>query len=138
MAIDYLPTTALDNISITMTASSIWACWSRRLFSRKAHSPSDSGPVALDPWLFYVSPLQLWLDGLVYVVGKAETLDNTWLPIFSVASSHLRLVFSRIHHEHCPTAAFLLQWEVGGMLLLGFVLEASVLQMSATRRLCVR
>lgn len=73
--------------------------------------------------MFYVSPLQLWLDRLVDVVGKAGTMDNSWLPVFTIASSHLRLVHARLHHEGRPIAAFFFQWEVGGMLLLGFALE---------------
>lgn len=55
-------------------------------------------------------------------------MDNSWLPVFTTASSRLRSIFSAIRSDHRPKMAFLLKWEMGGMLLLGIALEASVLQ----------
>lgn len=111
-------------------AASFCGRWAERLFTRRI--TSHSGPVALDPLLFYVSPLQLWLNRLVHMVSTTGTMDDSWLPVFTIASSHLRLVFARIHSENQPKTKFSFQWEVDGMLLLGVVLEASAILTAST------
>lgn len=88
------------------------------------NSTPQDGPVASNPLLFYVSPLQLWLDQLVEVVNKTGTMETDWLPVFTIATSHLRSVLAKIHSNHRAKAVFLCQWETGGMLVLGFTLEA--------------
>lgn len=85
----------------------------------------QSGPVATDPLFYYLSPLQLWLGQVVSLVNRTGTVENEWLPAFTRASAHLRSVLARIRSEHGPKAAFMFQWETGGMLLLGVFLEVN-------------
>lgn len=92
-----------------------------------------NGPIAHDPLLFYVSPLQSWLDRLVALVSKTGTMETDWLPVFTIASTHLRSVLARIHTRQRPRAAFLCQWETGGMFLLGVSLEVRGLSSGADR-----
>ncbi|KAF3767031.1 P-loop containing nucleoside triphosphate hydrolase protein [Cryphonectria parasitica EP155] len=103
-----------------MTTSSSGHWLSKALFWT---TKQQDGPVAIDPLLYYVSPLQLWLGKLVSAVNKTGIMENEWLPVFSKASAHLRLVFAKIRSEHGAKAAFIFQWETGGMLLLGVTLE---------------
>lgn len=92
------------------------------------NSKLQDGPVAFNPLLFYASPLQLWLDRLVAMVNKTGTMETDWLPVFTIATSHLRSVFARgriqSHHRTKAIFLFLCQWETGGMLALGVTLEA--------------
>lgn len=85
----------------------------------------QSGPITTDPLLYYLSPLQLWLGQVVSLVNRTGTIENEWLPVFTRASAHLRSVFARIRSEHGPKAAFMFQWETGGMLLLSIALEVN-------------
>lgn len=99
--------------------------WRRWLYRRP---PMDlepqHGPVALNPLLSSISPLQLWLDRLVALVNSTGTLETRWLPVFTIASSRLRSVFAKIQSGRHARARFFCQWETGGMLILGVALEA--------------
>ncbi|KAJ9137445.1 Spermidine/putrescine import ATP-binding protein potA [Pleurostoma richardsiae] len=81
------------------------------------------GPVAKDPLLFYLSPLQLWVGRLVARVNESGDMENSWLPKFTKASQHLRGIFNQLRRGSGLKAALLLNWEMAGMLLLGGILE---------------
>ncbi|KAM7198968.1 multidrug resistance-associated protein 4 [Rhypophila sp. PSN 637] len=102
---------------------------------------ADGEPIAIDPPLFFVSPFQLWVGRLVSRVNKSGgVLDDRWLPKFpSRGSASLRRIFSEFV-KACPESgssrgpwAFVLQFEVGVMVMLGFVLEllSSILSLLA-------
>lgn len=75
------------------------------------------------PRLFFLSPIQLWLGPLISKVTKSETLDDDWLPEFAQSATLLRDVFAPLKGEHASFMSFLMQFETGGMLLLGALLE---------------
>jgi hypothetical protein len=95
----------------------------------------SSKPIARDPLLYSVSPLQLWVGRLVSRVNKAKTMEDGWLPVFSSASTHLRTVFAALQRDRRPILAFLLQMETGGMLLGGAFLEVISLRQNCNCKL---
>lgn len=100
-------------VIFAMMANS-WASWLTRRPAGSLTPPQD-GTVALDPFLYSVSPLQLWLDKLVAVVSQTGTLEDEWLPVFTNASGHLRYIFAKVRSNRRAKAAFFLQWEIDGM-----------------------
>ncbi|KAK4209940.1 P-loop containing nucleoside triphosphate hydrolase protein [Rhypophila decipiens] len=102
---------------------------------------ADGEPIAIDPPLFFISPFQLWAGRLVSRVNKADgVLDDRWLPKFpSRGSASLRKIFSTFPKPGYQSGSssgpwtFVFQFEVGGMAMLGFVLEllSSILSLLA-------
>ncbi|KAJ6785291.1 hypothetical protein PWT90_01091 [Aphanocladium album] len=73
--------------------------------------------------LFFVSPAQLWIGSLISRVNKAGEIEQDWLPHFKRDATKLRALFEPLQDENGSVWYFLLQFEIGGMLLLGAVLE---------------
>ncbi|KGQ04390.1 ABC transporter C family member 1 [Beauveria bassiana D1-5] len=69
--------------------------------------------------LFFLSPAQLWIGSLISRVNKATTIEEDWLPQFDQSAAALRRVFGALRGQHGGVAAFLLQFDTGGMLVLG-------------------
>ncbi|KAH8648547.1 P-loop containing nucleoside triphosphate hydrolase protein [Xylariales sp. PMI_506] len=86
--------------------------------------------IATDPFLYNLSPAQLWVGRLVTRINKADSMNDDWLPVFSCASTYLRTVFAALQRDRRPVLGFLLQKETGGMLLVSAILE--VLSASAS------
>ncbi|KAK3321892.1 spermidine/putrescine import ATP-binding protein potA [Apodospora peruviana] len=102
----------------------------------------DDGPIAVDPPLFYVSPFQFWAGRLVARVNKSDgVLDDKWLPVFSRGSAALRQKLARLLKSRYGSGSgsgrglwsFVVQFEIGGMVALGFMLEllSSILSLLA-------
>lgn len=82
--------------------------WKPRQFKQHVQYLVPKGHIAHEPPLFYVLPLQSWLDWLAVLVNKMGTLETDWLPVFAIASTHLRSVLARIHtrdrdHRSCSS-----------------------------------
>ncbi len=91
-------------------------------FAQKSgYAPVKDAIVA--PSLFYISPIQLWIGPLISKVTKAATLEEEWLPEFAHSATALRDVFCPLKGDEPSIRSFLLQFETGGMLLLGAALE---------------
>lgn len=69
---------------------------------------------------FFLSPAQLWVDSLIARVNKAGEIEQSWLPQFKRNTTTLRALYEPLQDGVWP---FLLQFEIGGMLLLGALLE---------------
>lgn len=103
----------------------------KRLFG-KSPSASTYAPVDNDnadkapkeaakvPSLFFLSPVQLWIGSLIARVNKAGEIEQSWLPHFKRNATTLRALYETLQDGVWP---FLLQFEIGGMLLLGTFLE---------------
>ncbi|KAM7211688.1 P-loop containing nucleoside triphosphate hydrolase protein [Rhypophila decipiens] len=102
---------------------------------------ANEGLIAIDPPLFFVSPFQLWAGRLVTRVNKSDgVLDDRWLPKFpSRGSALLRQTFSKFLKPGYGSGSSrglwscVIHFEVGGMVLLGFILEllSSILSLLA-------
>jgi len=96
---------------------------------RRKYAPLSDGsekpPILADFRFFFVSPLQIWLDGIISRVGRSGIVEDDRLPRFSCGSSYLRAVLRIFFYS---ILSFLCQPEIAGMLLLGAVLEVSAAQ----------
>lgn len=72
---------------------------------------------------FFVSPVQLWVGSLISKVNKAGEIEQDWLPHFTRNATKLRALYEPLKYENGDVWPFLLQFEIGGMLLLGALLE---------------
>ncbi|XWW96772.1 hypothetical protein V2A60_004752 [Cordyceps javanica] len=78
------------------------------------------------PSLFFVSPAQLWIGSLIARVNKAGEIEQDWLPRFRRDATALRALFEPLRGgEGGGVWPFLMQFEIGGMLLLGALLEVA-------------
>ncbi len=73
------------------------------------------------PSLFFVSPAQLWIGSLIARVNKAGEIEPSWLPQFKRNATTLRALYEPL--QSGGVWPFLMQFEIGGMLLLGALLE---------------
>lgn len=72
------------------------------------------------PSLLFLSPVQLWIGSLIARVNKAGEIEQSCLPHFKRNATTLRALYEPLQDGVWP---FLLQFEIGGMLLLGALLE---------------
>lgn len=86
---------------------------------------SPLADVFVAPSWFFLSPGQLWISPLISRVNKATTIEEDWLPQFDQSAAALRTVFAVLGEQHGGVVAFLLQFDTGGMLVLGGALEVS-------------
>lgn len=92
--------------------------------SSQAYAPLLEGSKNVTaPKLFFASPAQLWIGPLISKVNKAGTLEEDWLPKLNQSAARLRVVFNALKREDGGFVPFLLQFEIGGMLLIGALLE---------------
>ncbi|KAI6330798.1 hypothetical protein MCOR29_001742 [Pyricularia oryzae] len=101
---------------------------------RPGTSLSTEEHISVDPPLYYISPFQSWAGRLASrVYNNDGVLEDAWLPRFSRDSSSLRRTFlpllAAAGHRNFWSCwrilwAFSNQFEVGGMIALGFFLEA--------------
>lgn len=75
--------------------------------------------------VFFISPAQLWIGSLISRVNKAGEIEQDWLPQFKPTATKLRSLYEPLAKGNGGVRPFLLQFEIGGMLLLGALLEAS-------------
>ncbi|KAJ3492703.1 hypothetical protein NLG97_g5201 [Lecanicillium saksenae] len=73
--------------------------------------------------LFFISPAQLWIGSLISRVNKAGEIEQDWLPRFKRDATKLRALFEPLRDANGGFWPFLLQFEIGGMLLVGATLE---------------
>lgn len=78
-------------------------------------------PVIKDPFLYRISPLAGWLTSTIVRVKKADYFGIEELPTFAKNAEHLKAYAQPL--KSGKLSAFFLQYEVGGLLLLGALLE---------------
>lgn len=67
--------------------------------------------------------MQLWLGPLISRANKAGVIEEDWLPQLPSTTEKLRLLFGPLAKDGCGLTLFIIQFEIGGMLLLGAFLE---------------
>lgn len=82
----------------------------------------------LDPFAYASSPFQPWLNGTMRITRDRGSFEPQQLPIFSKSSAYLLNLFKP--YEHAGALAFLLQWDVLGLLLVSALFGVRLLILS--------
>lgn len=75
---------------------------------------------------FFISPAQLWIGSLISRVNKSGEIEKDWLPRFKRTATKLRALYEPLKNGKAGFRPFLMQFEIGGMLILGALLEVGL------------